>query len=51
MLAKDDVEQTSKSIKKLSYNGFQPSERDSTEPLAVGTTLFELYLILERFVM
>ncbi|XP_065157678.1 protein unc-13 homolog 4B isoform X3 [Atheta coriaria] len=51
VLAKDDVEQTSKSIKKLSYNGFQPSERDSTEPLAVGTTLFELYLILERFVI
>lgn len=50
-LAEPDVRNICKSLKKLSFTGFTTNETDSNEPLREGTTLFELYLALHRFVV
>ncbi|EEZ97425.2 BAI1-associated protein 3-like Protein [Tribolium castaneum] len=50
-LAEPDVRNICKSLKKLSFTGFTTNETDSNEPLKEGTTLFELYLALHRFVV
>ncbi|XP_063906975.1 protein unc-13 homolog 4B isoform X3 [Zophobas morio] len=50
-LAEPDVRDICKNLKKLSFTGFTTAETDSDEPLKEGTTLFELYLALHRFVV
>jgi BAI1-associated protein 3 len=50
-LAEPDVRNICKSLKKLSFTGFTAAETDSSESLSEGTTLFELYLALHRFVI
>ncbi|XP_044262026.1 protein unc-13 homolog 4B isoform X2 [Tribolium madens] len=49
-LAEPDVRNICKSLKKLSFTGFTTNETESNESLKEGTTLFELYLALHRFV-
>lgn len=51
-----DVQEICRSLEKLIfpgniYPGRTKNEVDPEEPLAMGTTLFELYLLLKRFVM
>ncbi|XP_017783309.1 PREDICTED: protein unc-13 homolog D isoform X2 [Nicrophorus vespilloides] len=50
-MAEPEVLHICKSLKRLSFHGFEPAAEESTEPLTVGTSLFELYLVLQRFVI
>lgn len=53
-LAECEVGNICKSLKRLSFAGKAPTENEkevSSQPLNVGTTLFELYLIMQRFVV
>lgn len=53
-MAESDVETICKSLKRLSFAGKAPTEDEkevSSQPLNVGTSLFELYLIMQRFVL
>lgn len=47
-LAEPEITTICKSLKRIKYN--EGSSEDG-ELLKVGTTLFELYLVLQRFVM
>lgn len=49
-IVEPDVVNVCKSLKRLSYDGIPTIENDLTDPLTIGTTLFELYLVLQRFV-
>ncbi|RZC32407.1 unc-13 -like, partial [Asbolus verrucosus] len=50
-LAEPDIRNICKSMKKLTFTGLNLSETDSSELLSEGTTLFEVYLALYRFVV
>lgn len=50
-LTEPEVVTVCKSLKRLSYDGIPTLENEPSDPLTIGTTLFELYLVLQRFVM
>lgn len=50
-LTEPDVTSICKNLKKLSFTGFTLSETDANQPVTEGTSLFELYLALQRFVI
>lgn len=53
-LAEPDITLICKSLKRVSFSGKAPTENETenaSEHLNIGTTLFELYLIIQRFVV
>ncbi|KAK9693959.1 C2 domain [Popillia japonica] len=51
-LVKPDVEEICTTMAKMPHIGYQNySQVDTSQPLTIGTTLFELYLYLQRFVV
>lgn len=50
-LVEPEVVNVCKSLKRLSFAGIPTLENETTDPLTIGTTLFELYLVLQRFVV
>lgn len=52
-IAEPDIVKVCKSLRRLSFAGKSPTESEtdsSSQSLAVGTSLFELYLIIQKFV-